>query len=59
MEVIDGILHKGDRVTACSSGESYDILEVGPLSSFPSTFFGEPLRPAYLHPFNYEACTAF
>lgn len=59
MEVIDGILHKGDRVTACSSGESYDILEVGPLSSFPSTLFGEPLRPAYLHPLDYEACTAF
>ncbi len=28
VEVIDGVLHKGDRVTACSSGESHDILEV-------------------------------
>ncbi len=30
VEVIDGVLHKGDRVTAHSSGENYDILEVGP-----------------------------
>ena len=29
VEVIDGALHKGDRVTACSSGDSYEILEVG------------------------------
>ena len=58
MEVIDGILYKGNRVTACSSGENYDILEVGSLYSFPSTLFGDPFSPAYLHPFNYEACTA-
>ena len=59
MEVVDGILHKGDRVTACSSGKNYDILEVGFLSSFPSTLFGDPLRPAYLHSLDYEACMTF
>lgn len=30
VEVIDGVLRKGDRVTACSSGENYEILEVRP-----------------------------
>ena len=30
VEVIDGVLCKGDRVTASSSGENYEILEVGP-----------------------------
>lgn len=58
MEVIDGILHKGDRVTACSSGDNYDILEVGFLSSFRSTLFGNSLRPAYLHSLDYVACIA-
>ena len=30
VEVIDGVLRKGDRVTAYSTGENYEILEVGP-----------------------------
>ena len=28
--MIDGVLRKGDRVTACSTGENYEILEVRP-----------------------------
>jgi translation elongation factor EF-4 len=29
LEIVDGALQKGDRVTAASTEESYDILEVG------------------------------
>lgn len=35
MAVIDGSVHKGDRVTAAGTGDSYDLSEIGILSPEP------------------------
>lgn len=35
MKVVDGELVQGDRITAASSGESYDVLEVTKFCCLP------------------------
>jgi len=46
--VIDGVLRKGDRVTAYSSGENYEILDVRPFQTHvPDAFMSVTVNSVF------------